>query len=549
MFKSNKKIFGSDLPTWLLATCLFFLLGIFSFGAQIFNIMLSGDGWYAFLHPDYQNSWTVVLGRYLSPLIWKLIGNNELANSFLYFYFFVSIWILFLLILSRTKYISPASVFVSSSIFLLTPSLIEMSAFQVDIPVRSTGIILLGIALYFAWDKDKSHPEENYQLYLNIQRASISVICLVACAASYQPIALMFVPGFLLISFFNKRLNLAHVVKGLVLCIISVVLYFLLWKLLRLYFSFGFFEFNYINENYDIRLQSSTSILQRLITVIENLIEFIILPKSEMSAAASIFLMLFSGWSVFIFMPNKKLRYKIVFTSIFLILLIGIIPTLIFIYKGAVTALRPQALIGMYFTPALLIGAALERTSLFSLRADRYFWFIVFFLIGIQSFQTSSVMTHKQAAYEKDIITGQAIISDLMDIAPNPSSIKVKILIGSLKSKLYTPNETYYTLPMSSRWTTTNNCHIFDCFPRHTVELLKMVAPPQVELNIEVINMNKREPISISEIYKIPLEQIPYWPNRDSIQVLDDDSLLLKLKDQRDRKFFTENKLIRKQLG
>ncbi|NEO31717.1 MAG: hypothetical protein F6K36_15030 [Symploca sp. SIO3C6] len=535
IFNSDDKKYYSYLQAWLLSTCAFLILGIFSFGAQIFNIMLSGDGWNSFLHPDYQNSWTVVIGRYLSPLIWKFVGANEFANSWLYLYFFLSIWIFFLLILSRTRFISPASVFVSSSIFLLTPSLIEMSAFQVDIPVRSTGTILLGIALYVIWTEDDSHPEKNYKLNLNAQRAFISIICLTACAASYQPIVLMFVPGFLLVSLFNKESSLINIVKGLVICIISLIIYFLLWKLLRLYFNFEFYELGSINEGYDIRITANTSLLQRLITMVVNFVEFIILPKSDMSAPVSIFLTLFSGWSIFRFIPSKKLWQRIILTAAFLILLIGIIPTLIFIYKGTDTALRPQALIGMYFTPALVIGAAWGRTNLFNLKTDRYFWFIAFFLIGIQSFQTSSMMTHKQAAYEKDIITGQAIISDLMDVAPNPASIKVNLFLDSSESKdykKYSPKESYYTLPLDNRWTTHHNCHVFDCQPQHTAKLLKVVAPPQVELTIEKIGKNSPLLNSLTT----PLEQLDSWPGRDSIQVLSDNSLILKIGNNSDSK-------------
>ena len=124
---------GYEFRIWLSTICAFLILAIFAFGSQIFNLILSGDGWPDFISPvPTQYNWTIRIGRYLSVPIWKLFGNNELANSWLYLYFFLSIWMFFFLILSRTKYISPASVFVSSSIFLFSPSLIEMSAFQID---------------------------------------------------------------------------------------------------------------------------------------------------------------------------------------------------------------------------------------------------------------------------------------------------------------------------------------------------------------------------------------------------------------------------------
>ncbi|NES69141.1 MAG: hypothetical protein F6K24_29895, partial [Okeania sp. SIO2D1] len=182
-----------EFKIWLFAGCAFLILAIFAFGTQVFNLMLAGDGLYDFVSPiPTQYNGTIAIGRYLSPLIWKFFGDNELANSFLYLYFFSSIWIFFSLLISRTNYMSPFSVFISSSIFLFTPSLIEMSAFQIDIPVRSTGIILLGIALYFCWIKDNNISNRSYISIFNLKSISISVICLTACAACYQPIALMF---------------------------------------------------------------------------------------------------------------------------------------------------------------------------------------------------------------------------------------------------------------------------------------------------------------------------------------------------------------------
>ncbi len=522
-----------DFKIWLSAACAFLILATFAFGSQAFNLMLSGDGWPEFISPvPTQYKWTIRIGRYLSPLIWKLFGDNELANSWLYLYFFLSVWTFFFLILSRTEYISPASVFVSSSIFLFTPSLIEMSAFQLDIPVRSTGIILLGIALYFCWIKDNNVPEKSYIEQLNIKRMSISVICLTACAACYQPIALMFVPGFLLISLFNKRLCLTNIGKGLIVCLVSLIIYFLLWKLLLSLYNVG----TGTSENYDITVTGSMTISRKFVEVFNNFIDFIILPKPDMSAFVSIFLTFFSAQLIYIFTPSKKLLKKFIFTSVFVILLIGFIPTLIFIYKGTGPALRPQALVGMYFTPALLIGAGVERANTLDFKKGKYLWLIAFFLIGIQSFQTSSTITHKQAAYEKDIITGQAIVSDLMDVAPNPSFITVNIFIEDSKI-IYDPERTYYSVPRN-RWQGIGNCHVFDCQPRRVHQLLKIVAPVQVKLTTREVKAGD----SMLKGLKTPLEQLPSWPNKNSIKVLPDDSLLLKIGDPAQSPVPSQNK-------
>jgi uncharacterized membrane protein YgdD (TMEM256/DUF423 family) len=199
----NSKDTLYDSKTWISTACAFLVLSIFAFGPQIFNLMLSGDGWTDFVSPiPTQYEWTIRIGRFLSPLMWTIFGDNELASSWLYFYFFSSIWFLFFLILSRTKHISPASVFVSSSIFLFTPSLVEMSVFQIDIPVRSTGLVLLGLSLYFGWAKCNKY----LIIYKNLSQTITSIACLTLCAACYQPIALMFIPAYLLMSILRADL-------------------------------------------------------------------------------------------------------------------------------------------------------------------------------------------------------------------------------------------------------------------------------------------------------------------------------------------------------
>jgi hypothetical protein len=517
-FKLDNKNYRYEFKIWLSATCAFLILATFAFGSQAFNIMLSGDGWSEFVSPyPTQYEWTIRIGRYLSPLIWKIFGDNEFANSWLYLYFFLSVWIFFFLIISRTEYISPSSVFVSSSIFLFTPSLVEMSAFQVDIPVRSTGFILLGIALYFYWIKDSSIPEKSCAEILNPKRTSISVICLTACAACYQPIALMFVPGFLLISLFNGRLYLTNIRKGTIICIVSFMSYFLLWRFLLLFYDFGLGS----NEGYDILVTENITMLSKFVEIFNNFIDFIILPKNSMPAFVSVFLTLLSAQLVYIFAPPKKFLQKSVFTFVFVFLLIGLIPTLIFIYKGTYSALRPQALMSMYFTPALLIGVGVGKANTFGFKIGSYFWVIAFLLIGIQSFQTSSVITQKQAAYEKDIITGQAILSDLMDVAPNRAFITVNIFIEESKIT-YSPERTYYSVPRN-RWQGISNSHVFDSQPGRIHQLLKIVAPAQVKLTTH----NVKDGDSV--LLKTPLKKLPSWPNQNSIKVLPDDSLLLKI--------------------
>lgn len=209
----------------------------------------------------------------------------------------------FFLIISIKEYISPSSVFVSSSIFLFTPSLVEMSAFQLDIPVRSTGFILLGIALYFYWIKDSSIPEKSYAEILNPKRTSISVICLTACAACYQPIALMFVPGFLLISLFNGRLCLTNIRKGTIICIVSFMSYFLLWRFLLLFYDFGLGS----NEGYDILVTENITMLSKFVEIFNNFIDFIILPKNSMPAFVSVFLTLLSAQLAALGLPEWHL--------------------------------------------------------------------------------------------------------------------------------------------------------------------------------------------------------------------------------------------------
>ncbi len=398
-----------------------------------------------------------------------------------------------------------------------------MSAFQLDIPVRSTGIILLGFALYFLWNKDNNVSDKRYDVHISFTSV-ISVICLAASAACYQPIALMFMPSFLLISLFNKRFSLTNIGKGLIVSIVSLIVYFLLWK-----FSLSLSDIVDINSNeaYDINLIGSMTISSKFVEAFNNFIDFIILPKASMPALVSIFITLFSAQLIYIFIPSKNFLKKSIFTSVFVIFLIGLIPTLIFIYKGVYTALRPQALLGMYLTPALLIGVGVERANTLDIKMGKYLWLIAFFLIGIQSFQTSSTITHKQAAYEKDLITGQAIVSDLMNVAPNPSFITVNIFIEnnfSERTSTYFPERNYYSIPRN-RWEGIGNCHVFDCQLNRVPNLLKIVAPAQVRLTILPVEAGD----SILKGLKMPLEQLPSWPNQNSIKLLPDDSLLLKI--------------------
>lgn len=425
---------------------------------------------------------------------------------------------------------SPFSVFISSSIFLFTPSLIEMSAFQIDIPVRSTGIILLGIALYFCWIKDNNISNGSYINIFNLKSISISVICLTASAACYQPIALMFIPGFLLISLFNQDLRLSKIGKVLLLSIIGLIIYFLLWK-----FLLSIYDIDLIpaGNQYNIVTMGKMAKLQRLIELFKNFIEFIILPKSSMPTFVSIFITLFSALSIYIFIPSKKFPKKLILTSIFMVLLIGLMPTLIFIYKGTFNALRPQALLGMYFPPALLIGVGVEKAKVYDLKIGKYFCIIVFFLIGVQSFQTSSMITHKQAAYEKDIITAQAILSDLIDVAPNPAFITVNILIEKSSSTItresgttYTPERSYNSSP-SNRWSGITDCHVFDCQPQRVDALLKIVAPPQVTLIIKKLKVDDLNIQGIKDPFR--MEELRSWPQKNSIKVLSDNSLVLKV--------------------
>jgi len=82
-----------DFTIWLPTFCSFLILATFAFGSQIFNLTLAGDGWDNFTAPvPTQYDWTISIGRYLSPLIWNFFGNNELANSWLYFYFFSAVF-------------------------------------------------------------------------------------------------------------------------------------------------------------------------------------------------------------------------------------------------------------------------------------------------------------------------------------------------------------------------------------------------------------------------------------------------------------------------
>jgi len=395
-----------------------------------------------------------------------------------------------------------------------------MSAFQIDIPVRSTGIILLGIALQFCWIQENNVSERNYIDKLNVRRSCISIICLTACAACYQPIALMFIPGFLLISLFNQRLSLTNLAKCLILCLISLIIYALLWQFLLSILTINLPT----NPFYNVAI-TRMNISQRLIELLNHFIDFIILPKGSMPIFISIILTIFSASLIYILLPTKNLFKKITLTLFFLILFIGIIPTLIFLYKGTFNALRPQASLGMYFTPALLLGAGVEKVKIYG-QMGKYFWVIIFFLIGVQSFQASSTITHKQVAYEKDIITGQAILSDLREVAPNPSSIKVNIMLEQINGRktLYQPERAYYSVPRNI-WEGISNCHVFDCQTGRVHDLLKIVTPPQIQLTTHHVRVD--DPI-LKEL-KAPLENLPAWPHPNSIKVLSNDSLFLKI--------------------
>jgi hypothetical protein len=267
-----------------------------------------------------------------------------------------------------------------------------------------------------------------------------------------------------------------------------------------------------VGDSYDILTVEPVGTADKLKELLKNLIDFVILPKSSMPAFVSIVLTLLSAGIIYLLAPGDKLWLKIIFTCSCVLVFVGVIPALIFVYKGTYEALRPQALIGMYFTPALLVGSRVGKRGLFMSNASDFFnkanlfWIITFFLIGIQSFQISSTLTSKQAAYEKDIITGQAIVSDLMNFSSDPSSMKVNILLAEDPLINYFPKRTYYSAP-SNRWSGISDCHVFDCQPSRIPHLLKLVAPSQVRLTAQNIKSDN----SLLEEFKISLEEIPSW--------------------------------------
>ncbi len=122
-------------------------------------------------------------------------------------------------------------------------------------------------------------------------------------------------------------------------------------------------------------------------------------------------------------------------------------------------------------------------------------------------------------------MTGQAIVSDLINVVPNRSSITVNIFVDKENSKIvYTPEKAYYSLPRN-QWEGIGNCGVFNCQPLRVNTLLKIVAPAYVKLTTRHI----KESDPLLKGLKKPLEKLPPWPNKDSIKVLSDDSLLLKI--------------------
>ena len=78
-----------------------------------------------------------------------------------------------------------------------------------------------------------------------------------------------------------------------------------------------------------------------------------------MPVISSVIMLVLMVWGMLFFTRKYSLWLKGIFIIGSIIIFVGIVPNLIFLAKGTGSALRPQALLGMFFLPLLIIGGYL----------------------------------------------------------------------------------------------------------------------------------------------------------------------------------------------
>jgi len=507
----------------------FCALGTVCYGMQMFHVILKGDGWVIFFAPESQYDILVQVGRYFSRVASIITNDNQLANSLVYVFWFICIYMLFHLPLLKTKYSSALATAIAASVFLFSPAMIELSVFQIALPNRGFGLFVVGLAIFLFADAERGASKRYW----------LSSIPLAIAAASYQPIALMYPVGIFFTLIANFQCTRKNLFKGILSCFLGLGLYLISWQLALKIFNVSMAG---IPDSYNPTSLNDLPISLRLNWFFDLATGFFFQAKGNMPVISSVIMLVLMVWGMLFFTRKYSLWLKGIFIIGSIIIFVGIVPNLIFLAKGTGSALRPQALLGMFFLPLLIIGGYLgnafqqqpqhpEKRLVISLPHSIYVLLAVF-LVLIQSFQANASVTSRYLAFEKDKATASMVLSDIMEQAPRRDELNVVVLYEPSVGVAYMPEMRYYSSPDVMTGITNNNN--FDSRLDSIPFLLKLIAPPQV--SIMAISVPLDSPDLTNFPIPDPNAMFP-WPHSESIFVAEDGQIFIKFGDPKDPKY------------